>query len=55
MENLDPHLVALFTTTGAAFAMMFAGLGKNGLEWRRGRRRCPGCGRTIRNRTCGCT
>jgi hypothetical protein len=54
MATPDPQLVTLFTTTGAALLMAYAGVRKNGLEWRRARRRCPACGRQLRDRTCGC-
>jgi hypothetical protein len=53
---LDPHLAALLaSTTGVGFLMVFSGVRKNALEWKHRRRRCPSCGRQIRNRTCGCT
>jgi hypothetical protein len=49
----DPQLAILFaTTTGAAFLMMFAGVQKRALEWRKRRRVCPSCGRRIDGRTC---
>jgi len=54
MESLDPHITALFTTSGIAVMMVFLGLRKSTLEWRRGPRRCAACGRMFRSRTCGC-
>jgi hypothetical protein len=51
--TFDPQLAILFaTTTGAAFLMMFAGVQKRALEWRKRRRVCPSCGRRIDGRTC---
>jgi hypothetical protein len=51
--TLDPNLAVLFaTTTAAAFLMMFAGVQKRALEWRRRRRLCPSCGRRIEGRIC---
>jgi hypothetical protein len=54
MESLSPHVVTLFTTTGTALIMVFMGLRKNTLEWRRSPRRCAVCGRKFRSRTCSC-
>jgi hypothetical protein len=54
MANLDPQVALLFTTTGAALMMVLAGVRKGTLVWRPQRRRCPGCGRELRNRTCSC-
>jgi hypothetical protein len=53
--TLDPHLAALLLSTSAAGLLMaLAGVGKNGLEWRRRRRVCPSCGRELRGRVCAC-
>jgi hypothetical protein len=53
MTGLDPEVVtALVTTTSVGFLMLFSGVKKNALEWRRRRRTCPSCGRIITGRTC---
>jgi hypothetical protein len=53
--SLDPHLaVLLLSTTTAGLMMSFAGLRKNGLEWRQRRRICPSCGRELRANVCAC-
>jgi NADH pyrophosphatase NudC (nudix superfamily) len=53
--SLDPHMVVLLlSTTAAGLLMSIAGLGKNGLEWRRRRRICPSCGRVLRGNACAC-
>jgi NADH pyrophosphatase NudC (nudix superfamily) len=53
--DLDPN-TALFAivTFGAGYLMVFAGVHKSALEWRRRRRICPSCGRLIQARACGC-
>jgi NADH pyrophosphatase NudC (nudix superfamily) len=54
--ELDPQLTAAFVvTTGIGFLMMFTGVEKHLLEWRRAKRHCPSCGRRIERRSCGCT
>jgi hypothetical protein len=56
MNVLTPQVIALLTCTGAAVWMALAGMHKNALEWRRRRRNCPSCGRTIDGRVCAkCT
>ena len=53
MTGLELELaVLLLSTTGVGFLMVFAGVQKNALEWRRRRRICPSCGRLIAGRTC---
>jgi hypothetical protein len=53
MTGLDAEVVAAFvTTTGVGFLMLFCGVKKNALEWRRRKRICPSCGRIITGRTC---
>jgi hypothetical protein len=47
--------VMMISTTGIGFLMMFSGIQKSVLDWRRRERTCPSCGRHIRSRTCGCT
>jgi hypothetical protein len=54
MAALDPQVAAICATMGAALMMVFAGVGKSMLEWRFQRRRCPACGRELRDRTCSC-
>jgi NADH pyrophosphatase NudC (nudix superfamily) len=55
--HFAPHtLVLLGLTTGPGYLMVFAGLGKNALEWRRRRRICPSCGRQLdASRACSCS
>ncbi len=56
METLTPELAVLFaTTTGVGLLMVFSGVQKSALEWRRRRRACPSCGRIIETRRCACT
>lgn len=57
METLSPELAALFAlTTGVGFLMLFSGVQKSALEWRRRQRRCASCGREISGRVCAaCT
>jgi NADH pyrophosphatase NudC (nudix superfamily) len=51
--TFDPHLLVLAAITLAAgWLMAVAGLEKSALEWRRQRRICPSCGKTIRARVC---
>ena len=50
--NVTPQVIALLATTGAGVWMAIAGVQKNALEWRRRRRFCPSCGRTIEGRVC---
>jgi hypothetical protein len=50
---MDPHVTVLTTVTLAiGYAMARAGVAKNALEWRRGSRVCPSCGKHIRARVC---
>ena len=50
--EVTPQVIALLATTGAGVWMAIAGVQKNALEWRRRRRFCPSCGRTIDGRVC---
>lgn len=53
--ELDPNIALLTVVTcGVGYLMVFAGVHKSALEWRRRRRICPSCGRTIQDRACGC-
>jgi hypothetical protein len=53
MSGLDFELATwLICTTGVGFLMLYTGVKKNALEWRRRRRVCPSCGRIITGRTC---
>jgi succinate dehydrogenase/fumarate reductase-like Fe-S protein len=54
---MNPHIELLIVLTPVVgYLMALAGLQKNALEWRRSRRVCPSCGRTINTRVCtGCT
>ncbi|MFL5966499.1 MAG: hypothetical protein ACJ747_08110 [Gaiellaceae bacterium] len=53
MMGFDPHIAVLaVVTSGIGYAMITAGLQKSALEWRRRRRMCPSCGRTIEARVC---
>jgi hypothetical protein len=48
------HLVFLFLLfAGVAYLMMFAGVKKSALEWKRPTRACSSCGRHA-NRDCRC-
>jgi NADH pyrophosphatase NudC (nudix superfamily) len=51
--ELDPN-IALFAvvTSGVGYLMVVAGVHKSLLEWRRGARVCPSCGRAIQDRVC---
>jgi NADH pyrophosphatase NudC (nudix superfamily) len=52
---LAPQIAVLFAlTTAVGWLMILAGIGKHSLDWRRGRRFCPGCGRERTDRGCGC-
>jgi hypothetical protein len=53
--ELDSN-IALFAvvTCVVGYLMLFAGVQKSALEWRRRRRICPSCGRAIQARACGC-
>jgi formate dehydrogenase maturation protein FdhE len=42
-------------TLAVGWLMMYAGVSKSALEWRRSRRTCPSCGRQIVARTCPCS
>ena len=51
--HVDPNIaIVAILTSGAGYLMIVAGLQKSALEWRRGRRVCPSCGRRIHNRVC---
>ena len=49
---MDHVTVLGILTLGVGYVMVQAGLAKSALEWRRGSRRCPSCGRQIRDRVC---
>jgi len=54
MTTFDPHTVSLLVlVSGIGYAMAYAGVSKNALEWKRRRRVCPSCGRN--DRMCACT
>jgi NADH pyrophosphatase NudC (nudix superfamily) len=54
MNSLDPQILAMLVgTTGVGFLMLMAGVQKSALEWRRRKRHCPSCGRSIEGRVCG--
>ena len=54
--ELDSN-IAIFAvlTCGVGYLMVYAGVHKSALEWRRRRRICPSCGRMIQARACGCS
>jgi hypothetical protein len=53
--ELDPNIAILaLVTMGVGYAMAFAGVHKNALEWRRRQRICPSCGRAIKAGACKC-
>jgi hypothetical protein len=55
MTLLTPQLALLAALTTAAGAVMIRlGLSRNMLQLRKTERRCPACGRLVRNRVCLC-
>ena len=51
--HLDLNIAIITVlTTGVGYLMVVAGLQKSALEWKRGRRVCPSCGRRIHQRVC---
>ncbi len=53
MTTLDPHVAILMVLCmGVGYVMLFAGVSKNALEWKRQRRICPSCG--LRTDSCRC-
>jgi hypothetical protein len=52
MRALDPHATTALLLLAATWTMVFAGVRKQRLELRHGRRRCPSCGRAIDGRVC---
>jgi NADH pyrophosphatase NudC (nudix superfamily) len=54
--ELDSNIALIAVLScGVGYLMVFAGVGKSALEWRRRRRICPSCGRMIQARACSCT
>jgi NADH pyrophosphatase NudC (nudix superfamily) len=54
--EFDSNIAILAVVTcGAGYLMVFAGVHKSALEWRRRHRICPSCGRIIQARVCGCS
>ncbi|HEY6015251.1 MAG TPA: hypothetical protein VIU16_00585, partial [Gaiellaceae bacterium] len=52
--TLDPHTaIMLVLVSGVGYAMAYAGIAKNALEWKRRRRVCPSCGRHDASCSCG--
>jgi len=46
MTTLDPHTaLTAVLAMGVGYVMLYAGVTKNALEWKRKRRVCPSCGR----------
>jgi hypothetical protein len=46
MTTLDPHVaLVMVVCMSVGYMMLYAGLSKNALEWKRKRRVCPSCGR----------
>jgi hypothetical protein len=53
--ELDLNIaLAVVVTCGVGYLMLFAGVTKSALEWKRRQRICPSCGRAIRARVCSC-
>jgi hypothetical protein len=51
--TLDPNVAFIaFVTCGVGYVMTVAGIQKSALEWKRRRRVCPSCGRSIETRVC---
>jgi hypothetical protein len=55
MEFDSNIAVIAVLSCGVGYLMVFAGVHKSALEWRRRRRTCPSCGRMIQAGVCGCT
>ena len=54
MTPIDPHTTVLLVLVSAiGYVMLYAGVAKNALEWKRRRRICPSCGRNDRVCACG--
>jgi NADH pyrophosphatase NudC (nudix superfamily) len=54
MTTPDPHITTLLlVVTVVGYAMAYAGVAKNALEWKRRRRICPSCGRD--EKMCACS
>lgn len=52
--TLDPQTaIMLVLVSGVGYAMAYAGIAKNALEWKRRRRVCPSCG--LDASACRCT
>ena len=46
MKSLDPHVaIVMVLCMSVGYVMLYAGVSKNALEWKRKRRICPTCGR----------
>lgn len=46
MTTVDPHIAStLVLVMGVGYAMVYAGVSKHALEWKRRKRVCPTCGR----------
>jgi hypothetical protein len=51
--TLDPNIAFIaLVTCGVGYVMTVAGIQKSALEWKRRRRVCPSCGRSIEARVC---
>ena len=51
--EIDLNIAVLAVVTSAiGYLMVFAGVHKSALEWKRRRRICPSCGRMITERVC---
>jgi hypothetical protein len=51
--HLDPNIAFIaLVTCGVGYVMTVAGIQKSALEWKRRRRVCPSCGRSIEARVC---
>jgi NADH pyrophosphatase NudC (nudix superfamily) len=51
--ELDLNIaLASVVTCGVGYLMLFAGVSKSALEWRRRQRICPSCGRILQARVC---
>jgi hypothetical protein len=53
--TIDPHIaVAGVVTLSVGWFMTTVGIRKSALDWRRRRRICPSCGRSITGPSCTC-
>jgi hypothetical protein len=53
MPPIDTHFVATIAATcGIGYLMLYCGVQKNALEWRKRKQICPSCGRDLPRCSC---